>query len=111
MRSFQSFSPLEPLVLFAQSPEKMPVQCQSRHLPIEISGAQIRAARILLGWSQAQLCSQCEISADCLANIETGLAGANFGARQKVALALIEHGIDFINSVGVTLWPQGASQV
>jgi predicted transcriptional regulator len=70
-----------------------------------ISGAQIRAARILLGWSQAELSCRCGVSESSIAKIEGGWLGARNSTRGKIALALIGSGINFIDSVGVRLWP------
>jgi len=68
-----------------------------------ICGAQIRAARILLGWSQAQLSRRCDVSESSILRIEGQLLEARESTRKKIAVALADAGIDFIDSVGVTL--------
>ena len=65
-----------------------------------ISGAQIRAARILLGWSQAELSCRCGVSESSIAKIEGGWLGARNSTRGKIALALIGSGINFIELGG-----------
>jgi transcriptional regulator with XRE-family HTH domain len=70
-----------------------------------ISGAQIRAARILLRWSQAELSFQCGVSESSILRIERGALVPRESTREKIALALLKAGIEFIDSVGVTLRP------
>ena len=81
------------------------VSSQSKSLTGAISGAQIRAARILLGWSQAQLSSRCGVSESSIVRIEGESFGAKSSTRGKIGLALTGSGIDFIDLVGVRLWP------
>jgi DNA-binding XRE family transcriptional regulator len=83
---------------------------QSMSLTDAISGAQIRAARILLGWSQAQLSLRCGVSEHSIVGIEGGSLRARGNTRAKIAVALIGSGIDFIESVGVRLWPQSQTE-
>ena len=68
-----------------------------------ISGAQIRAARILLGWSQAQLSRRCDVSQSSISKIEGDLLELKESTREKITGALAAARIDFIDSVGVTL--------
>jgi transcriptional regulator with XRE-family HTH domain len=70
-----------------------------------ISGAQIRAARILLCWSKADLSLQCGVSESSILRFERGVLEPRESMRQKIALALLNGGIEFIDSVGVTLRP------
>ena len=76
-----------------------------------ISGAQIRAARILLRWSQAELSFQCGVSESSILRIERGLLKPRESTREKIALAMRMAGIEFIDSVGVTLRPDKRIEV
>jgi transcriptional regulator with XRE-family HTH domain len=80
-------------------------------LNLTISGAQIRAARILLRWSQAQLSLECGVSESSILRIERGLLAPRGSTREKIALALLKAGIEFIDSVGVTLRPDKRIEV
>ena len=70
-----------------------------------ICGAQIKAARILLGWSQAQLSWRARVSEGTILRIENGSPEPRKSTRAKIAFALRRAGIDFVDLVGVTLRP------
>ena len=86
------------------------ITSQSISLTGAISGAQIRAARILLGWSQAQLSLQCGVSESSIVRVEAGSLLSRGSTRVKIASALTGAGIDFIESVGVRLWPHSQTK-
>ena len=71
-----------------------------------IGGAQIETARILLGWSQAQLSWRSGVSESTIWRIEKAALVPRKNTRAKIAFALRAAGIDFIGSVGVTLRPE-----
>jgi transcriptional regulator with XRE-family HTH domain len=79
-------------------------------IPI-ISGAQIRAARILLRWSKAHLSSQSGVSESSILRIERGVLESRESTRQRIAVALRSGGIEFIGSIGVTLRPEKRIEV
>jgi transcriptional regulator with XRE-family HTH domain len=76
-----------------------------------ITGAQIRAARALLGWSQQQLAAKAIISETALLKLETSQADTRTSTLIKVRRALEEGGIEFVNradgKIGVLLSTSG----
>lgn len=65
-----------------------------------ISGAQIRAARALLGWSQEALAVAADVSALSVKRLETGAAAVSDDLRGKVVAALEVAGVEFIPENG-----------
>jgi transcriptional regulator with XRE-family HTH domain len=68
-----------------------------------ITGPQIRAARLLLGWSQFALSRQCGVSEASIQRIEKGLIEPRVGTQAAIASALIRGGVEFVDSVGMHL--------
>ncbi|MFM2043943.1 MAG: hypothetical protein RLY86_2519 [Pseudomonadota bacterium] len=64
-----------------------------------ISTRQIKAARILLGWSQADLARAADISASTIHRFEHG-RGFNANTYFKIVGAMEDHGIEFIPADG-----------
>lgn len=60
-----------------------------------ISGAQIRAARGLLGWTQETLCSAADVSARTLRSIEAEEVRSSLRTLQKLRDALENAGVAF----------------
>ena len=69
------------------------------------SPRQVRAARILLGWSQADLAKAAGLSTTVIARVEAGTVDARLSTIEAILQAFDEHGIEFIGeadgSVGV----------
>ena len=63
----------------------------------EITGAQIRAARELLGWARDRLCPRAGLSATLLGKIEDGLRTPTNEQRLGIQGALEAAGIEFTN--------------
>lgn len=59
-------------------------------------GAQVRAARALLGWSQDQLCRQSGVSRSVLARIEAGKSDSRASTIRSLKSALEERGVVFV---------------
>ena len=53
---------------------------------------------------------RCGISESSILRIEGELLEARASIRKKIAAVLADAGIDFIDSVGVTLWPYYANE-
>jgi predicted transcriptional regulator len=68
-----------------------------------ITGAQIRAARLLLGWSQFELSRQSGVSEASIQRIEKGLIEPRNSTQAAIGMALSNAGIEFADSVGVHL--------
>jgi transcriptional regulator with XRE-family HTH domain len=66
-----------------------------------ITGPQIRAARALLGWSQARLSSVTDISIHSIQKFENELTKPHTRTLSKMRRALESAGIEFVDSVGV----------
>ena len=67
--------------------------------PIKINGTsprQIRAARVLLGWSQVDLAERAGLSATVIARVEAGTVDARLSTIEAILRALDENGIEFI---------------
>lgn len=62
-----------------------------------ISSEQVRAARALLKWSQADLAAYSGVSVPAIANIEVDKQQANTTTQEKLAKAFIKAGIDLID--------------
>jgi hypothetical protein len=63
----------------------------------EITGAQIRAARELLGWARDRLCPRAGLSATLLGKIEDGLRTPTNEQRLGIQGALEAAGVEFTN--------------
>jgi transcriptional regulator with XRE-family HTH domain len=63
---------------------------------------QIKAARALLGWSQADLARDSDISEPTIARLESveGEIGGRHGTAKKILVALEKAGIEFIEENG-----------
>jgi transcriptional regulator with XRE-family HTH domain len=68
-----------------------------------IRAPQIRAARLLLGWSQFELSRQSGISETSIQRIEKGIIQPRKSTQGAIASALVRGGIEFVDSVGVHL--------
>ena len=62
-----------------------------------ITGAQIRAARALLGWSQRDLADKALLSETAVLKLETGQADSRTSTLAKARESLEKAGIEFIN--------------
>jgi len=58
--------------------------------------AQVRAARVLLGWSQKTLAQMADVSRSTLALIERGDDLANNTSRERIQRALEAAGLEFL---------------
>jgi transcriptional regulator with XRE-family HTH domain len=63
--------------------------------PMVLTNLQIRAARAMLGLTQAELASQAGLSKTGLNNIESGRADAKGSTLQRLQAALEAQGIEF----------------
>jgi len=70
---------------------------------MSITGAQIRAARALLGWSQFELSRQSGVSEISIQRIEKGRIQPREPTQAAIAKAFIKGGLEFVDSVGVLL--------
>ena len=61
-----------------------------------ISPRQIRAARMLLGWSQADLAKHAQVSITVIARIETDAVDARVSTLMAILKAFDEHGVEFV---------------
>lgn len=77
------------------------------------SPRQIRAARILLGWSQAELASRSGLSTTVITRMEAGTVDARLRTIEAILKAFGEQGVEFIGeadgSVGVVHRPRSQS--
>ena len=62
-----------------------------------ITGPQIRAARVLLGWSQIELCRRSGVSRDTLVKIERGEGNPLMATVEKLVQALEDGGVEMID--------------
>jgi transcriptional regulator with XRE-family HTH domain len=65
--------------------------------------AQIRAARALLGWTQAELAAKAGISATSLNNLERGAVDPKLSTVNAIRRALEDTGIEFLPGEGLRL--------
>jgi len=67
-----------------------------------ITTAQIKAARALLGWSQADLASKSGVSEPTIARLEAvdGELGGREGTVEKIRTAVERAGVEFIDENG-----------
>ena len=74
---------------------------------MSITGAQIRAARQLLGWTQRQMARMSGVSIGTVSKIESGLPASEH-LMAKVGIALLDAGIEFTvgQRPGVRLHPK-----
>jgi DNA-binding XRE family transcriptional regulator len=75
------------------------------------SPQQIRAARAMLGWSQAELASHSSVARSTVALIERGNDDVNDASRSKIQRALESQGVEFLPSLdgkgeGIRLTPK-----
>ena len=65
---------------------------------------QIRAARVCVGWSQAQLAAAAGVSDMTIKRFETekGQASGTIASLQRIRTALEEAGVEFIEDDGIT---------
>ena len=68
-----------------------------------ITGAQVKAARALLGWSQFELSRQSGVSEATIHRFEKGLIELRGTTQTAIVSALLNHGVEFVDSVGVHL--------
>jgi len=68
-----------------------------------ITPKQVKAARALAGWTAEELASQCRLTADTIANIETGRTQAREGSLDRIVKAFDSVGVEFIENRGVAL--------
>jgi transcriptional regulator with XRE-family HTH domain len=68
-----------------------------------ITGDQVKAARALLGWSQFKLSRQSGISETTIQRFENGRLKLRGASRTAIVSALLNNGIEFVDSVGVHL--------
>jgi len=68
---------------------------------LAIAGAQLRAARALLGWSQTELANQAGMSLPTVKRVETD-RGPKVSEEARLALkrALVQGGVEFIDQNG-----------
>ncbi|WP_308737965.1 helix-turn-helix domain-containing protein [Rhizobium sp. TH2] len=57
---------------------------------------QVRAARVLLGWSQQKLADEADVSRSTLALVERGDNLANNASRERIQRALEKAGLEFL---------------
>jgi transcriptional regulator with XRE-family HTH domain len=73
---------------------------------------QCRAARALLGWSQAELADQARVTTKTVADFERGMTAPHRSTLARIAEALEDAGVQFLNgdAPGVQLTPSVAGQ-
>ena len=71
-------------------------------MPNLITTGQVKAARVLLGWSQADLAHRSGISEPTIARLESigGKLGGRQGTTEKIKNAIEAAGIEFIDENG-----------
>lgn len=77
-----------------------------------VSPRQIRAARMLLGWSQSDLAKHAKVSITVIARIETEAVDARISTLMAILKAFDEQGVEFVSdadgSVGLLHHPPTA---
>lgn len=75
-----------------------------------MSPRQIRAARMMLGWSQSDLARHAQVSITVIARLETGAVDARLSTVMAILKAFEEQGIAFVEEeggvAGVMHYPQ-----
>jgi transcriptional regulator with XRE-family HTH domain len=73
---------------------------------------QCRAARALLGWSQAELAYQARVAIKTVADFERGMTAPHRRTLAQIAEALEDAGVQFLNggAPGVQLTPSVAAK-
>ena len=61
-----------------------------------ISPSQIRAARVLLGWTQQELAAAAKVSLNAVARLEQKKGDPRMGTLTKIGRALEQGGIEFL---------------
>lgn len=79
------------------------------HVPDPMRGAQVRAARELLGMSQTELCEAAGVSRPTLRDIEAETGDPKRSSLEKVRHALQQRGIRFVDEPGVIGVPPPAA--
>lgn len=72
----------------------------------DVEGRQIKAARVLLGWFQTELCNYAKITPPTLIDLERETGAPKPSSRAAVVEALRQAGVVFINdgtTIGVLL--------
>jgi len=80
------------------------INCQTKVVwdrPL-ITTRQVKAARALLGWSQADLANRSGVSEPTIARLESmdGWLGGRKGTAQKIQTAIVSAGIEFLDENG-----------
>ena len=68
-----------------------------------ITAAQIRAARLLLSWSQSELSRQSGVSEATIQRFEKGRLKLRGATQTAIVSVLLNNGVEFVDSVGVHL--------
>ncbi len=79
--------------------------CADWYLPGVLRPSQCRAARALLGWTQAELAERAGVKVLVLRRFETGATDPRASTRDRIEKALLDAGIDLTENdgIGVTL--------
>ena len=72
---------------------------------VQITGAQLRAARALLGWSARELAARCDVSESAIARGErvNGRPRMQVRTLNRIVSALEKQGIEFLGTNGVRI--------
>lgn len=68
------------------------------YTPASMEGRQIKAARALLGWSQADLCKEADISRATLNDLENDTGDPRRSSTNRVEDAFRRHGVIFLTA-------------
>ncbi len=66
----------------------------------KVSGAQIKAARALLNWSQEDLANKASLTMTPVGRMEREVVNTRKGTMKLISMALEEAGIEFTNEEG-----------
>ena len=66
-----------------------------------ITPEQIRAARALLNWSQADLANACEVASQSIKNIERGVTDPRLSTAMAIKSSLEKAGVQFLEGGAV----------
>ena len=66
-----------------------------------VKRVQIKAARIMIGWSQDRLASEAGLTRQTILALETGRTKVSKESREAVLKVLDEYGITFYNQTGI----------
>ena len=70
---------------------------------VGISARQLKAARALLGWSQAQLAKEAGLSTTAVFRLEADMSDARLSTLEAILGALERRGIEFVSSADGTI--------